>query len=103
MKKYGLNELKFVFYITDEWDDGIKTMESEPMTLGELIDGEQVDFTDGGYVNWDDLDWSTVKVEVRVIEPKRKGNWESKMIRIAERADENIPKGFDNEGNYKGY
>ncbi len=27
------------------------------MTLGQIINHEQMDFTDGGYIAWDDIDW----------------------------------------------
>ena len=95
VKKYKLNELKFVFYITSDFDDGRCTKESLPMTIGEIIDGFQVDFTDEGYVDWNDLDWENTDVELRIVgledtkevKPEVRGRWKKFKDDIYEAQD----------------
>lgn len=66
MKKKELNEMKFIFFITDNWDEGRGEWESLPMTLGDLIDKNPIEFTNGEECDWDDLDWETCEVKVKL-------------------------------------
>jgi uncharacterized phage protein (TIGR01671 family) len=53
--------IKFRLAITSpHWDeDPGSTKLSEPITLEQLIDAYQIDFTDGGYITWDQIDWES--------------------------------------------
>ena len=62
----NLNDMKFVFAITDDWDDGRKELISTPMTLGDLIDNEDIEFTDGSGCGWKDINWETAEVKVKL-------------------------------------
>jgi hypothetical protein len=69
-----LNDVKLVFQITSlSWDDSNGrnvTKTTKPVALGEIIDygmTTQLDFDDGGYIDFKDVDWGKddVRVEVR--------------------------------------
>ena len=72
--------MKFIFYITDDWDEGRKELESMPMTLGDLIDNNPIEFTDGTKCDWNDLDWETCEVKVKLLESKQE--WKIKSIKV---------------------
>ncbi len=59
MPKTEQRPLKFRIAISSpHWDEEPgSTKISEPLTLGQIIDHEQIDFTDGGYITWNDIDW----------------------------------------------
>jgi hypothetical protein len=53
------NNLKFIlYYNSPNTDEPNKTYISKPIDFEDIVEGHfQIDFTDGGYLMWDEIEW----------------------------------------------